>query len=207
MEGSVGRSVPYTGASFSEPPRRSVERSGAGDREPGRSQGDHHRQGARAWLRHLRGPARDRPGRRFHPRAGRGVPDPGPGPPVERGHRGHRGPRRGGRRRHPRPHRGRPAEGSHQRPGAHVPQGDRQGPAPHRRPGGRPRAAHRGRRIRHIAPGHPARGREAGAQSGQALRREGLGDPRPPAHGLRQGRGHRPREDREELTAPRPTTR
>ena len=29
--------------------------------------------------------------------------------------------------------------------------------------------------------------------------REGLGDPRPPADGLRQGRGHRPREDREEL--------
>ena len=42
---------------------------------------------------------------------------------------------------------------------------------------------------------------QARPQGAEALRREGLGDPRPPAHRLRQGRGHRPRQDREELPA------
>ena len=65
-----------------EPPRRSVERSAARrSAEPGRGEGDHHRQGSRARLRHLRGPPRSGPGRRLHARAGRGVPHPGAGPP------------------------------------------------------------------------------------------------------------------------------
>ena len=80
------------------------------------------------------------------PRAGGGVPHPGRRPPHDRGHRGDRGPRRGDRRRDPGAHRGRPAEGADQRPGAHVPEGDRQGPPTERSAGDRSRPPYRGRR-------------------------------------------------------------
>ena len=67
--------------------------------------------------------------------------------------------------------------------------------------GDRPGAPHRGRRDVDRAAGPAARrGRPQGrSPRAEGLRHEGLGDPRPPAHGVRQGRGHRPREDREEL--------
>ena len=169
--------------------------------ESGRSQGIHHRQRAGAWLRHVRGPPGSGPRRRLHPRAGRGVPDADPGAPVRRGHRGHRGPRRGLRPRHQRPHRGRPAEGADQRPGPDVPEGDRQGPAAERRAGGGPGPADRGRRALHRAPA-ALRGRaEVRSQGAEAGRGAGLGDPRPPADRVRQGRGDRPREDRQVLPA------
>ena len=45
------------------------------------------------------------------------------------------------------------------------------------------------------------RGRQARAQGPEVPGREGLGDPRPSAERVRQGRGHRPRQDREELPA------